>query len=92
MAMMIILLAGLGLINSYACSNGFVHWLAETNNAPDMLERGWSKQTFKPGDESHSNGRTSQERQSGWAGSGGSARQWPDVRDGVSDKAISALL
>ena len=28
-----------------------VHWVAETNNASDMLERGWSKQTFKPGDE-----------------------------------------
>jgi len=28
-----------------------VHWVAETNNAPDMIERGWSKNTFKPGDE-----------------------------------------
>jgi hypothetical protein len=27
------------------------HWVAETNNAPDMIERGWSKYTFKPGDE-----------------------------------------
>jgi hypothetical protein len=27
------------------------HWVAETNNAPDMIERGWSKNTFKPGDE-----------------------------------------
>jgi Family of unknown function (DUF6152) len=28
-----------------------VHWVAETNNAPDMIERGWSKHSFKPGDE-----------------------------------------
>ena len=28
-----------------------VHWVAETNNAPDMIERGWSKNSFKPGDE-----------------------------------------
>jgi DNA/RNA endonuclease YhcR with UshA esterase domain len=27
------------------------HWVAETNNAPDMIERGWSMRTFKPGDE-----------------------------------------
>jgi hypothetical protein len=27
------------------------HWVTETNNAPDMIERGWSKNTFKPGDE-----------------------------------------
>lgn len=28
-----------------------VHWVAETSNPPDMINRGWSKQTFKPGDE-----------------------------------------
>lgn len=28
-----------------------VHWVAETNNAPDMMEKGWSKQSFKPGDQ-----------------------------------------
>jgi hypothetical protein len=28
-----------------------VHWVAETNNAPDMIERGWSKHSFKPGDD-----------------------------------------
>ena len=28
-----------------------IHWVAETNNAPDMIERGWSKNSFKPGDE-----------------------------------------
>ena len=27
------------------------HWVAETNNAPDMIERGWSKRSFTPGDE-----------------------------------------
>jgi len=27
------------------------HWVAETNNAPDMIERGWSKYSFKSGDE-----------------------------------------
>jgi len=27
------------------------HWVAETNNAPDMIERGWSMRSFKPGDE-----------------------------------------
>jgi hypothetical protein len=27
------------------------HWVAETNNAPDMIEKGWSMRTFKPGDE-----------------------------------------
>jgi hypothetical protein len=28
-----------------------VHWIAETSNPPDMINRGWGKQTFKPGDE-----------------------------------------
>lgn len=28
-----------------------VHWVAETNNLADMIERGWSMRTFKPGDE-----------------------------------------
>jgi hypothetical protein len=27
------------------------HWVAETSNPPDMINRGWSKETFKPGDE-----------------------------------------
>ena len=32
--------------------NGNVaHWVAETNNAPDMIEKGWSKHTFNVGDE-----------------------------------------
>ena len=28
-----------------------VHWVAETNNLADMIERGWSMRSFKPGDE-----------------------------------------
>lgn len=28
-----------------------VNWVAETNNAPDMVEKGWSKQILKPGDQ-----------------------------------------
>jgi uncharacterized protein DUF6152 len=32
-------------------SGNVVHWVAETNNAPDMIERGWSNKSFKPGDE-----------------------------------------
>jgi len=28
-----------------------VHRVAETNNAPDMIERGWSMHSFKTGDE-----------------------------------------
>jgi hypothetical protein len=32
-------------------SGNVAHWTAETNNAPDMMERGWTKQSFKPGDE-----------------------------------------
>jgi hypothetical protein len=27
------------------------HWVAETNNAPDMMEKGWSMHSFKAGDE-----------------------------------------
>ena len=27
------------------------HWVVETSNPPDMINRGWSKETFKPGDE-----------------------------------------
>jgi hypothetical protein len=27
------------------------HWVAETSNPPDMINRGWTKGTFKPGDE-----------------------------------------
>ena len=28
-----------------------VHWVAETSNPPDMVNRGWSKASIKPGDE-----------------------------------------
>jgi hypothetical protein len=28
-----------------------VNWVAETSNAADMVERGWSKQLFKPGEQ-----------------------------------------
>lgn len=28
-----------------------VHWIAETSNPADMTNRGWDKQSFKPGDE-----------------------------------------
>jgi Family of unknown function (DUF6152) len=28
-----------------------VNWVVETSNAADMVERGWSKQLFKPGDQ-----------------------------------------
>jgi hypothetical protein len=28
-----------------------VNWVGETNNAADMIEKGWSKNTFKVGDE-----------------------------------------
>jgi hypothetical protein len=32
-------------------SGKVVNWVAETSNAADMVERGWSKQLFKPGDQ-----------------------------------------
>jgi hypothetical protein len=32
-------------------SSNITHWVAETSNPPDMINRGWSKGTFKPGDE-----------------------------------------
>jgi uncharacterized protein DUF6152 len=32
-------------------SGNIAHWVAETSNPPDMINRGWSKVTFKPGDE-----------------------------------------
>jgi hypothetical protein len=28
-----------------------VHWTAEVSNPPDMVNRGWSRKMFKPGDE-----------------------------------------
>jgi hypothetical protein len=28
-----------------------VHWVAEVSNPSDMTDRGWSKQSFKPGDQ-----------------------------------------
>ena len=28
-----------------------VHWVAETNNPADMINRGWTKQSLKPGEE-----------------------------------------
>ena len=31
--------------------NDVVHWIAETSNPTDMGSGGWSKRTFKPGDE-----------------------------------------
>ena len=27
-----------------------VHWVAETSNPPDMINRGWSKRSYMPGD------------------------------------------
>lgn len=27
------------------------HWIVETSNPPDMVNNGWSKYSFKPGDE-----------------------------------------
>jgi len=27
------------------------HWVVETSNPPDMINKGWSKSTLKPGDE-----------------------------------------
>ena len=32
-------------------SGNLTHWVVETSNPPDMINRGWSKETFKPGDE-----------------------------------------
>ena len=32
-------------------SGNVVHWVAETSNPPDMINRGWSRKSFKPGDE-----------------------------------------
>ena len=32
-------------------SGNVTHWVVETSNPPDMINRGWSKQTFKVGDE-----------------------------------------
>ena len=32
-------------------SGNVVNWVAETNNAADMMEKGWSKQSFKVGDQ-----------------------------------------
>lgn len=32
-------------------SGKVVNWVGETNNAADMIEKGWSKNTLKPGDE-----------------------------------------
>ena len=32
-------------------SGKVVHWVAETSNPTDMGNRGWSRRTFKPGDE-----------------------------------------
>ena len=28
-----------------------MHWVAETSNPPDMINRGWSKLSLKPGDQ-----------------------------------------
>jgi hypothetical protein len=28
-----------------------IHWVAETSNPPDMVNRGWSKKSFQPGDQ-----------------------------------------
>jgi predicted extracellular nuclease len=30
---------------------GVVHWVAETSNPADMVNRGWGKQSLKPGEE-----------------------------------------
>ena len=32
-------------------SGNVVHWTAETSNPPDMMNRGWSRTSFMPGDQ-----------------------------------------
>jgi hypothetical protein len=32
-------------------NSDITHWVVETSNPPDMINRGWSKETFKAGDE-----------------------------------------
>ena len=32
-------------------SGNVAHWVAETSNPPDMVNRGWSRQSLKPGDQ-----------------------------------------
>lgn len=32
-------------------SGNVTHWVVETSNPPDMINHGWSKETFKAGDE-----------------------------------------
>jgi len=32
-------------------SGKVAHWVAETSNPPDMINRGWSKKSFSPGDQ-----------------------------------------
>jgi hypothetical protein len=32
-------------------AGNITHWVVETSNPPDMINRGWSKETLKPGDE-----------------------------------------
>lgn len=32
-------------------NGNIVHWVAETSNPSDMIDRGWSKQSFKPNDQ-----------------------------------------
>jgi len=32
-------------------SGNVVHWVAEASNPPDMINRGWSRNSLKPGDE-----------------------------------------
>jgi hypothetical protein len=32
-------------------SGNVAHWIAETSNPTDMTAKGWSRRTFKPGDE-----------------------------------------
>jgi hypothetical protein len=32
-------------------SGNVVNWVVETSNSADMVERGWSKRTFKAGDQ-----------------------------------------
>jgi hypothetical protein len=34
-----------------ADSGDMRHWVVETSNPPDMVNNGWSKYSFKPGDE-----------------------------------------
>ena len=59
------------------------HWVVETSNPPDMINNGWSKYSFKAGDEvTVTMHQVKDPKQANWSYRKSGAREWQGIGDG----------